>query len=134
MKKTLFQKSLVAAALLAITASASVQAGAVPSTAEVRKSTSLTDTGFNYMREKDYARAKPYFERALEIEPNLAMAHLDLGAVYMNTGEPEAAREQFRLAIENDTAAHDYPAVRETTDDSNGTVTEIANRNLQKMH
>lgn len=127
------RQSLIATAILSLSACASTAVMDPGKTSEVRQSQSLTNNGFDRMRDKDYAGAKPYFERALAIEPNLAMAHLDLGAVYQNTGFPDAAREQFQLAITNDTRANEFPGVHATTDGSSGTVTEIANRNLAKL-
>lgn len=130
---TTFKTSLILTAAASFAVCTFAQASEPSRESVVRKSQKLTDTGFTYMLSKDYAGAKPYFERALEIEPNLAMAHLDLGAVYQNTGNPTAAAEQFRLAIANDTSANDYPRVRETTDGSRGTVTDIANRNMSNL-
>lgn len=127
------QRSLIVTAMLSLSACASTAVMEPGKTDEVRRGQSLTNSGYDRMHDKDYAGAKRYFERALAIEPNLAMAHLDLGAVYQNTGSPAEAREQFNLAIANDTPANDYPGVHETTDGSSGTVTEIANRNLAKL-
>ena len=124
----------ITAAVLSFSACVSTTVLDPGKTAEVRQSQALTNTGFDHMKDKDYAGAKPFFERALAIEPNMAMAHLDLGTVYQNTGLPVQAREQFNLAIANDTKANDYPGVHETTDGSTGTVTEIANRNLAQLH
>jgi len=120
------QKILVSAALVSLAACAA--------TSSVSRSQSLTDTGFGYMKQKDYASAKPYFEQALEIEPKLAMAHLDLGAVYQHTGNPAQAKEHYRMAIANDVATNGYPRVYETTDGSaSRTVAEIAQANLDGM-
>lgn len=132
--KILSQHRLTIVAILTLAVCTCVQAAEQDRSSEKSKSQSLTNTGFNFMLSKDYAGAKPYFQRALEIEPNLAMAHLDLGAVYRNTGDPAAATEQFNLAILNDVEANNYAPVRETTDGDGGTVTEIANRNLKKIH
>ena len=131
--KTLSQYKLIVASILSLAVCAVAQAAESDRASEKSKSQSLTNTGFNFMMSKDYAGAKPYFEKALELEPNLAMAHLDLGAVYQNTGNQVAATEQFNLAILNDVEANNYAPVRETTDGKGGTVTEIANRNLKKM-
>ncbi len=128
------QKSLIAAAVLSLSACFSTNVMDSGKTAEVRQSQSLTDTGFDHMQKKDYAGAKAYFEHALAIEPNLAMAHLDLGTVYQDTGLQVEARQQFNLAIADDTKANGYPGVHETSDGSSGTVTEIANRNLAQLH
>ena len=131
--KIFSQYSLIVAAILSLTVCTGAQASESDQASARNKGQSLTDTGFNYMVSKDYAGAKPYFERALEIEPNLAMAHLDLGAVYQNTGNAAAAIEQFNLAILNDVAANNYVSVKQTTDGKGGTVTQIANRNLKRL-
>jgi len=132
--KNPLQQSLIVAAVLSVSACVSTTVMDPGRTSEVRQSQSLTNTGFNHMQDKDYAGAKPYFERALAIEPNLAMAHLDLGTVYQNTGSATEAREQFNLAIADDTKENAYPGVHETTDGSSGTVTEIANHNLRQLN
>lgn len=119
------QTILIAAAALSLSACMGTS---------ISRSQELTDTGYDHLTQKDYVGAKPYFERALEIEPNLAMAHLDLGAVYQNTGDRPAAREQYRLAIENDKESNNYPRVTRTTDGSQTTVTDMAKANLAKMH
>ena len=93
----------------------------------------MTNSGFDHLLTKDYAGAKPYFDRALVIVPNMAMAHLDLGMVYSKTGQTAAATDQFNLAIADDTAENNFPPLTRTTDGSTGTVSEIANRNLRVM-
>jgi Tfp pilus assembly protein PilF len=123
---------LLLVALASLTAC--VTDGATFKTKEIEKSSSLNNEGYDHMRDKDYAGAKPYFDKALKVEPNLAIAHLNLGAVYQNTGNKSAAAGEYRLAIANDTPENGYPAVLESTDGQLGTVTEIANRNLGRMN
>ena len=127
------KRNLTVAAILSLAVCAGAQAVEPDKASEKDKSQSLTDTGFTYMQSKDYIGARPYFQRALELEPNLAMAHLNLGAVYQNTGDVAAATEQFNLAILNDVPANKYVPVRQTTDGKGGTVTDVANRNLKRM-
>jgi Flp pilus assembly protein TadD len=45
---------------------------------------------------KDAAR---YLERAVALEPERIVHHLDLGAVYADRGEKAKAREQYELAM-----------------------------------
>ncbi len=44
--------------------------------------------------------ATPFFERAIELDPNFAMASARLGVIYSNSGESELAVEQIRKAYE----------------------------------
>jgi tetratricopeptide (TPR) repeat protein len=44
--------------------------------------------------------AIPYYERAVELDPNFALAHRALGAMYSNTGDVEKSREYFTKAFE----------------------------------
>ena len=42
----------------------------------------------------------PYVKRALELDPNFALAYADLGAAYMNVGEAKLGAENIRKAYE----------------------------------
>jgi Tfp pilus assembly protein PilF len=46
-----------------------------------------------------YAEAEAALRKALEIDPTLADAHNNLGAVYDRTGRKDEAEREFRLAI-----------------------------------
>jgi len=46
----------------------------------------------------DFAPAIPYFQRAVQLDPNFAMAHARMGTTYFNLGEWEQAQEAFRKA------------------------------------
>ena len=46
----------------------------------------------------EFAPAIPYFQRAVQLDPNFAMAHARLGTNYFNLGESEKAQEAFRKA------------------------------------
>jgi eukaryotic-like serine/threonine-protein kinase len=48
----------------------------------------------------DYAAAVPLFQRAIRLDPNLAMAYASLGTTYHNLGEKELAAQNTRLAYE----------------------------------
>jgi serine/threonine protein kinase/Tfp pilus assembly protein PilF len=48
----------------------------------------------------NYAAAVPQFERAIRLDPNLAMAYASLGTTYHNLGEKELAAENTRRAYE----------------------------------
>ena len=46
---------------------------------------------FSLGRIKDSAAAIPFYERAIELDPNFALAYLRLGIAYHNLGQPERA-------------------------------------------
>jgi serine/threonine protein kinase/Flp pilus assembly protein TadD len=48
----------------------------------------------------NYAAAVPHFQRAIQLDPNLAMAYASLGTTYNNLGEKELAAENTRRAYE----------------------------------
>ena len=48
----------------------------------------------------DYAAAVPLFQRAIQLDPNLAMAYASLGTTYQNMGEKGLAAENTRKAFE----------------------------------
>jgi serine/threonine protein kinase/tetratricopeptide (TPR) repeat protein len=51
-------------------------------------------------REQGDAVAMPYMQKAVELDPNFAMAYADLAAIYMNTLQPGKGVESFRKAYE----------------------------------
>jgi eukaryotic-like serine/threonine-protein kinase len=63
---------------------------------EALKALSIGDK-FLYQREP--ASAPPYFERAFELDPNFAMAYVQLGLTYYTLSEPGRARECFIKAF-----------------------------------
>jgi Flp pilus assembly protein TadD len=48
----------------------------------------------------DNSAAVPFFQRAIHLDPNFAMAYASLGAVYTNLGETSLAAENTRKAYE----------------------------------
>jgi tetratricopeptide (TPR) repeat protein len=54
--------------------------------------------GERFLYQGDNASA-PYFQRALELDPNFAMAYMQLGIAWMSQGEPGRARESFAKAF-----------------------------------
>jgi len=48
----------------------------------------------------NYAAAVPPYQRAIQLDPNLAMAYASLGTTYHNLGEKELAAENTRRAFE----------------------------------
>lgn len=52
----------------------------------------------SYMQLNRSGEAMPLIQKALEIDPNFARAHLDLGILYVDAGRQEDAIREFRLA------------------------------------
>ncbi len=65
-------------------------AQATTSSLEALKAYSLGDKAGN---EKGSAAALPYYQRAIELDPNFAMGYAQVGQVYFTLNEPERARE-----------------------------------------
>ncbi len=55
--------------------------------------------GEKFHYRKDLASAPPYFQRAIELDPNFAMAYVQLGLTYYALGEPGRASESFSKAF-----------------------------------
>lgn len=55
--------------------------------------------GEKFLYRGDSASAPPYFERALELDPNFAMADMQLGIAYLTMNEPGRARGYFAKAF-----------------------------------
>ena len=52
--------------------------------------------------QRDYPKAQPLFEKAVELETDkgrLATYHHALGWIFVNTKQPDRARDQFRQAL-----------------------------------
>ncbi len=56
--------------------------------------------GITTFRAKGNAEAIPFYKRALEIDPNFAVAYASLGVVYGNLGQASLAAENIRKAYE----------------------------------
>ena len=50
-------------------------------------------------KQRRYSEALPYLQRAILLDPGNADSHLNLGAMYAETGSPDRAEEQFRTAV-----------------------------------
>jgi DNA-binding winged helix-turn-helix (wHTH) protein/tetratricopeptide (TPR) repeat protein len=60
----------------------------------------------------DSAAAVPMFRRAIELDPNFAMAYASLGSSYWNLGENTLASENIRRAFELRTGVSDWEKLR----------------------
>jgi Tfp pilus assembly protein PilF len=58
--------------------------------------------GIVYFPRGDYAQAKVYFQRAVELDPQEEESRFYLGTCYMKLGEPRKAAAQFHAAREVD--------------------------------
>ena len=63
---------------------------------EALKASSL---GEKFLYQRDPAAAVPYFQHALELDPNFAMAYVQLGVTYYSLSEPGRAKECFAKAF-----------------------------------
>jgi eukaryotic-like serine/threonine-protein kinase len=60
----------------------------------------MCSVGYRTMNTKSQAEAIPFFQRALELDPNFAAAYVGLGATYNNMGESGPAIQYIRKAHE----------------------------------
>ena len=51
-------------------------------------------------REKGWEAAPPYYERAIQLDPNFALAYVKLAVSYLNLSEPRRAKEYLARAFE----------------------------------
>ena len=59
----------------------------------------LNYLGRVYASQRRYAQALPFFQRATQLEPEYAAAHLNLGAAYAEMGMWQEAEAQLRTAV-----------------------------------
>lgn len=60
----------------------------------------LMNYGLQLMMKADYAGAEGYFSRAMELNPNYAYLHINMGILKEATGRPAEAEGYFKRAIE----------------------------------
>jgi Tfp pilus assembly protein PilF len=53
------------------------------------------EAGLPYYFRRQYAEAEEHFQKAIDLDPNFALAYLDLAWVYLGTAEREKARGPF---------------------------------------
>jgi serine/threonine protein kinase/tetratricopeptide (TPR) repeat protein len=56
--------------------------------------------GMKTFATKEETAALPFFKHAVELDPNFAMAYVDISGIYMDLGEVERAAESIRKAYE----------------------------------
>jgi tetratricopeptide (TPR) repeat protein len=64
----------------------------------IQEATVLNFLGISYSRSKQPQQAIESYKRALQLDPNLAEAHLNLGFAYQKLGRQRAAYEQYSEA------------------------------------
>ena len=57
-------------------------------------------SGIKLIKEKGEADALPYFQRAIELDPNFASAYLELGAIETNSNEIAASQANLRKSFD----------------------------------
>ncbi|MGM0552673.1 MAG: type IV pilus biogenesis/stability protein PilW [Pseudomonadota bacterium] len=60
------------------------------------------DLGIGYLREGEFEQAERNLRRALDFDPDHALAHLGMGAVYERRGSDARAEEHYRKALASD--------------------------------
>jgi general secretion pathway protein D len=91
----------------------------------------LADLGFKKLQDKDYLRARQYFEQALTIDPNYPYALLNLGVISELEGDPGRAAELYRKIGElqiPEEQEEDKAAVRQFME-----IREMAAEHLQRL-
>ena len=91
----------------------------------------LADLGFKKLQDKEYLRARQYFEQALIIDPNYPYALLNLGVVSELEGNPGQAVELYRRIVElklPEGLEEDEAAVRQFSE-----IRDMAAENLQRL-
>jgi type IV pilus assembly protein PilF len=61
----------------------------------------FTNLGYSHFRLGDFAKAKMYHQRALDVAPVFCLAHKNLGDVYAKEGNFKKAAQQFEKAVEH---------------------------------
>jgi serine/threonine protein kinase/tetratricopeptide (TPR) repeat protein len=72
--------------------------------------------GLKIENEKGKAAALPYFQRAIELDPNFVMAYRSLAGMYLNLGEIERGREYIAKAFQLREHASEREKLRITSD------------------
>lgn len=91
----------------------------------------LADLGFAKMQQKDYMRARQYYEQALKINPDYPYALLNLAVLNEQEGQPDQAAAAYRRVLELQPAEEG-----EGAEEANRQLEEIKGRaaeNLQRL-
>jgi general secretion pathway protein D len=91
----------------------------------------LSDQGFELLEDKEYDKAKEYFERALEINPDNPYALLNLGVVYDEKGQKDKAIGMYQRVIRLD--PEERAALSTDPDKIGERLVDIARDNLKRL-
>ena len=91
----------------------------------------LSDQGYELLEDKEYDKAKEYFERALEINPDNPYALLNLGVVYDAKGEKDKAVRMYQRVIRLD--SEERAALSTDPDRTGDRLVDIAKDNLKRL-
>jgi len=89
----------------------------------------LSDLGYRCLQTKEYGKAKEYFEKAIEINPDNPYALLNMGVVYEMEGNKDKAIKMYKKLI---AINPDVRADASTDPDKKGSkLVDIAKSNLE---
>jgi general secretion pathway protein D len=91
----------------------------------------LSDLGYRHLQAKDYERAKEYFEKALEINPDNPYAILNMGVIYEREGKRDEAIKMYERVISLNPADRDLSA--STPEREGRKLLDIAKDNLDNL-
>jgi type IV pilus assembly protein PilF len=98
----------IAVVCLALALSACVGAGKRGDSADLQEAARInTQLGVDYMRQGQFELALEKLERALEQDPNLAIAHSTAAFIYARRGETQRAERHYRRALSLDSGNPD---------------------------
>jgi len=96
-----------------------------------REDMRLNDRGYGYLLAKDYEKAREYFEKALEINPDNPYAILNMGVIYERQDNVQEAIRMYEKVI----ALNPKDRAGESTDTmkKGRSLVDIARDNLMKL-
>ena len=88
--------------------------------ARLEQAVAARDLATTLLLQAKYQESIPHFEKALELEPNMAKAELGLGGAHAGLGDNEAACRHYRRYLRLDADAPDAAAVQAIVDKCDG--------------
>jgi general secretion pathway protein D len=70
----------------------------------------LSDLGYRHLQAKEYDKAKEYFEKALEVNPDNSYAILNMGVIYEWEGKRDEAVKMYERVISLNPVERDFSA------------------------
>lgn len=96
-----------------------------------KKDMKLSDKGYRHLQKKDYDKAKEYFEKALEINPDNPYAILNMGVIYEREGKRDEAIKMYEKIISLNPKDRDFLA--STPEREGRKLLDIAKDNLDSL-